>query len=61
MSVSSSVMRQSSRHRVLSLVRIGRGAVDSARVLKPLIRKIGAHGIEIHNEIEIEYALAAQP
>ena len=28
------------------LVRIGRGAVDSARVLKPLIPKIGAYGIE---------------
>ena len=29
------------------LVRIGRGAVDSARVLKPLIPKIGAYGIAI--------------
>ena len=43
------------------LVRIGRGAVDSARVLKPVIPKIGAYGIEIHDEIELEYALAAQP
>ena len=31
------------------LVRIGRGAVDSARVLKPLIPNIGAYGIEIHD------------
>jgi hypothetical protein len=29
-------------------------------VLKPLIPKIGAYGIEIHDEIELEYALAAQ-
>ena len=42
------------------LVRIGRGAVDSARVLKPLIPNIDAYGIEIHDEIELEYALAAQ-
>ena len=43
------------------LVRIGRGAVDSGRVLKPLIPKLGAYGIDIHDEIELEYALAAQP
>jgi ribosomal protein S18 acetylase RimI-like enzyme len=43
------------------LVRISRGAVDSARVLKPLILKISAYRIEIHDEIELEYALAAQP
>jgi GNAT superfamily N-acetyltransferase len=43
------------------LVRIGRGAVDSARALKPLIPKIGAYGIEIHDEIKLEHALAAQP
>jgi hypothetical protein len=30
-------------------------------VLKPLIPKIGAYGIGIHDEIELEYALAAQP
>ena len=60
-SVSSSVMRESSRRGALSLVQIGRGAVDSARVLKPLIPNIGAYGIEIHDEIELEYAPAAQP
>jgi hypothetical protein len=30
-------------------------------VLKPLIPNIGAYGIEVHEEIELEYALAAQP
>jgi hypothetical protein len=29
-------------------------------VLKSLIPKIGAYGIEIHDEIELEYLLAAQ-
>jgi hypothetical protein len=29
-------------------------------VLKPVIPKIGAYGIEIHDEIELEYTLAAQ-
>ena len=39
------------------LVQVNRDAVDFARVLKPLIPKVGAYGIEIHDEIELEYAL----
>jgi hypothetical protein len=40
------------------LVQVNRDAVDFASVLKPLIPKIGAYAIEIHDEIELEYALA---
>jgi hypothetical protein len=58
---SSAAMPRHLQRRSQRLVWIGRGAVDSARVLKPLIPKIGAYGIEIHDEIELEYALAAQP
>ena len=58
---SSATMPRHHQRRSWRLVGMGRGAVDSARVLKPLIPKIGAYGIEIHDEIELEYALAAQP
>ncbi len=33
------------------------GAVDAARHLKPAIPLVGAHGIEIHDEIELEKPL----
>jgi len=41
------------------LVQVNRDAVDFARVLKPLIPKVGGYGMEIHDEIELEYVLAA--
>jgi ribosomal protein S18 acetylase RimI-like enzyme len=40
------------------LVQVNRGAVDVARVLKPQIPTVGGYGIEIHDEIELEYLLA---
>lgn len=39
------------------LVAVHRGGVDAARSLKPQIPLIGAHGIPIHDELELELDL----
>jgi ribosomal protein S18 acetylase RimI-like enzyme len=46
------------QRRGLRLVAVHRGAVDGARALKPAIPMIGEHGIEIHDELELEIELA---
>jgi len=40
------------------LVAVHRGAIDAARALKPQIPYHGEHGIPIHDELELELALA---
>lgn len=40
------------------VVRIRRGAVDRARLLKPSIPELGAHGIALHDELVLERAVA---
>ncbi|MGA2528098.1 MAG: GNAT family N-acetyltransferase [Acidimicrobiales bacterium] len=45
------------QHRGLRTVAVHRGAVDKARILKPSIPRIGASGIELHDEIELELKL----
>lgn len=40
------------------LVAVHRGAVDRARARKPAIPALGDHGIPVHDEIELELALA---
>jgi ribosomal protein S18 acetylase RimI-like enzyme len=46
------------QRRGLRLVAVHRGAVDDARAIKPAIPLVGEHGIEIHDELELELALA---
>ena len=46
------------QRRGLRLVAVHRGAVDHARAVKPAIPRVGEHGIEIHDELELELALA---
>jgi GNAT superfamily N-acetyltransferase len=46
------------QRRGLALVAVHRGAVDRARARKPAIPLIGAHGIEIHDELELELELS---
>ncbi len=46
------------QRRGLRLVAVHRGAVDTARQVKPSIPLVGEHGIEIHDEIELELSLA---
>jgi ribosomal protein S18 acetylase RimI-like enzyme len=43
--------------RGFQMAAIHRGAVDEARKLKPSIPKIGAHGIPMRDEIELEMVL----
>jgi N-acetylglutamate synthase-like GNAT family acetyltransferase len=45
------------QRRGLRLVAVHRGAIDEARRIKPQIPKVGAAGIAIHDEIELELAL----
>jgi GNAT superfamily N-acetyltransferase len=45
------------QRRGLSLVAVHRGAVDQARVIKPQIPEVGALGIAVHDEIELELDL----
>jgi ribosomal protein S18 acetylase RimI-like enzyme len=45
--------------RGLRLVAVHRGAVDEARRLKPSIPRLGADGIPIHDELELELRLDA--
>ncbi|MCM4077572.1 GNAT family N-acetyltransferase [Paractinoplanes hotanensis] len=42
------------QRRGLRLVAVHSGAVDRARALKPAIPLVGAHGIEIHDELVLE-------
>lgn len=42
------------------LVAVHAGAVDEARKVKPQISVIGEDGIPIHDEIELEFPIAAQ-
>jgi GNAT superfamily N-acetyltransferase len=42
------------QRRGLRLVRVDRGAVDRARRLKPEIPLVGADGIPLHDELELE-------
>jgi ribosomal protein S18 acetylase RimI-like enzyme len=42
------------QRRGLRLVNVDAGAVDRARVRKPTIPLIGAHGIELHDELTFE-------
>jgi GNAT superfamily N-acetyltransferase len=42
------------QRRGLRLVRVDRGAVDRARRLKPEIPLVGADGIALHDEVELE-------
>lgn len=46
------------QRRGLRVVAVHRGAVDRARRLKPSIPLVGAYGIEIHDELELELALS---
>jgi GNAT superfamily N-acetyltransferase len=45
------------QRRGLRLVAVHRGAVDEARRLKPAIPLVGAHGIPLHDELELELEL----
>jgi len=45
------------QRRGLRLVAVHRGAVDQARQIKPAIPLVGEHGIEIHDELELELRL----
>jgi GNAT superfamily N-acetyltransferase len=45
------------QRRGLRLVAVHRGAVDAARLLKPSIPPIGADGIPIHDELELDLPL----
>jgi GNAT superfamily N-acetyltransferase len=47
------------QRRGLRLVAVHPGAVDRARRRKPAIPLVGAHGIEAHDEVELELALSA--
>jgi ribosomal protein S18 acetylase RimI-like enzyme len=45
------------QRRGLRLVAVHPGAADAARRSKPTIPEVGAHGIEIHDELELEMRL----
>jgi GNAT superfamily N-acetyltransferase len=45
------------QRRGLRIVAVHRGAVDEARQVKPAIPLVGEHGIEIHDELELELVL----
>jgi GNAT superfamily N-acetyltransferase len=45
------------QRRGLRLVAVHRGAVDQARLIKPQIPEVGALGIAVHDEIELELDL----
>lgn len=45
------------QRRGMRLVAVHRGAVDQARLLKPEIPEVGASGIAVHDEIELELEL----
>jgi len=46
------------QRRGLRIVAVHRGAVDAARRIKPSISLTGDHGIELHDELELEVRLA---
>jgi GNAT superfamily N-acetyltransferase len=48
------------QRRGLRLVAVHPGAVDRARRRKPVIPLVGAHEIEVHDEVELELALSAR-
>ena len=45
------------QRRGLRLAALHRDAVDASRRLKPSIPRVGAHGIPVHDEIEVEVRL----
>ncbi len=45
------------QRRGMRMVGVNRGAVDAARALKPQIPEVGAYGIPLHDEIELEIPL----
>jgi ribosomal protein S18 acetylase RimI-like enzyme len=47
------------QRRGLRLVAVHAGAIELARKLKPAIPRVGAHGIEIRDELELELRLDA--
>jgi GNAT superfamily N-acetyltransferase len=49
------------QRRGMRLVAVHRGAVDEARMLKPSIPEVGEYGIAIHDELEFELLLNAEP
>jgi GNAT superfamily N-acetyltransferase len=49
------------QNRGFALAAVHRGAVDRARRLKPEIPRVGDNGIPLHDEIELELNLAANP
>ena len=48
------------QRRGMRIVAVHRGAVDEAREVKPSIPRVGEHGIEIHDELELELTLARE-
>ena len=45
------------QRRGMRIANVHRGAVDRARALKPSIPTVGEYGIEVHDEIELEFLL----
>lgn len=45
------------QRRGMRVANVHRGAVDLARGLKPSIPTVGEHGIEVHDEIELDFLL----
>jgi hypothetical protein len=45
------------QRRGMRLVAVHSGAIDEARRIKPSIPLIGEHGIQIHDELELELQL----
>ena len=45
------------QRRGLRIVAVHRGAIDEARQVKPVIARVGEHGIERHDELELELPL----
>ena len=48
------------QRRGMRIVAVHRGAVDEAREVRPSIPLVGEHGIEIHDELELEMTLARE-
>ena len=46
------------QRRGLRIVAVHRGAADAARLVKPSIPLVGEHGIEVHDELELEVRTA---
>jgi GNAT superfamily N-acetyltransferase len=46
------------QRRGMRLVAVHRGAVDTAREMKPSIPEVGEYGIPLHDELELERSLA---